>query len=86
MDTKHAKGEKVAFPDIINWLRKKYVVYCSKHTLLQSIFDIVLSYNSSKPKMCNNNVARLDQIRDYLISLHALLKLEKEGKAILIYL
>ena len=36
--------------------------------------------------MRNNNVARLDQIRDYLISLHAMLKLEKEGKAVLIYL
>ena len=50
------------------------------------MLDIGLSYKPSKPKICNNKIARLDQIRDYLISLHALLKLEIEGKAVLIYL
>ena len=36
--------------------------------------------------MHKNNVARIYQIRDYWISLHALPKLEKEGKAVSIYL
>ena len=36
--------------------------------------------------MRNNNVARINQIRDYLISLYALLNLEKKGNAVLIYL
>ena len=50
------------------------------------MLDIGLSYKLIKPKLCNNNVARIDLIRDYLISLHVLLKLEKEGKAVLICL
>ena len=50
------------------------------------MLDIGPSYKPRKPKICKNNVARLDQIRDYLIYLHALLKPEKEGKAVLIYL
>ena len=50
------------------------------------MLDIGLSYKPSKPKMRNKNVSHLDQIRDYPISLHALLKLEKQGKAVLIYL
>ena len=84
IDTKHAKGKKVACPEILNWLQNKYAVYCIKHTLLRAMLDIGLYYKPSKPKMRNNNVARLDEIRDYLISLHALLKIEKEGKAVLI--
>ena len=86
IDTNHSKGKKLAFHKILNWLRKKYAIYCSKHTLLQAIIDIGLYYKTSKPKTSNNNVARLDQIRDYLIYLHALLKLEKEDKSVLIYL
>ena len=50
------------------------------------MLDIRLYYNPSKPKNRNNNVAHLDQIRDYLISMHALLNIDKEGKAVLIYL
>ena len=36
--------------------------------------------------MQNSSVARLEQIRDYLIYLHVLIKLDKEGKVVLIYL
>ena len=50
------------------------------------MLEIGLSYKPSKPKMRNNNVVCLDQIRDYLISMHALLNLEKEGNAVLIFL
>ena len=79
IDMKHRKGKKVACREIFDWLRKKHAVYCSKHTLLRAIIDISLSYKPRKTKMCNNKFACLEQIRDYLISLHALLKLEKEG-------
>ena len=85
-DTKHEKGKKVACRDILNWLRKKHAVYCSKHTLSRAMLGIGLSYKPSKPKMCNNNFSRLDQITDYLISMHAMHKLEKEDKAVSIYL
>ena len=86
IDTKHVKGKKLACREILNWFRKKHAIYCRKHTLSQDMHDIRLSYKPSKPKMRNNNVARHDQIRDYLISLHVLLKNEKEGKAVLICL
>ena len=82
--TKHSKGKKVACRKILNCLKKKHSVYCSKHTLSRAMLGIGLSYNPSKPIMRNNNVACIDQIRNYLISLHGLLKLEKEGKVILI--
>ena len=83
---KHAKESKVACRKILNCLKKKHSVYCSKHTLSRAMLDISLSFKPSKPKLRNNNVARIDQIRDCLISLHALLNLDKEGKAVLIYL
>ena len=49
---------------------------------------LTLAYptRQANQKICNNNVACLDQIRSYLISLHALLKLDKEGRVVLIYL
>ena len=50
------------------------------------MLDIGLSYKQNKPNACDKNISRLDQIRDHLISLHALLKLNKEGKAVSIYL
>ena len=84
--TKQAKGNKVACREILNWLRKKHAVYCIKKTLLRSMLDIGKYYNRSKSKLYKNNVTRLDQIRDYFISLHAMLKIEKEGKAVLICL
>ena len=77
MDTNHMKGKKLACREILNWLQKMHAVYCSKHTLLKAMLDIGLSYNPSKQNMRNNNVARIDQIRDYLISLHAMSKLDK---------
>ena len=78
----HTKGKKVAYREILNWLQKKHAVYCIKYTL----FDIGLSYKPIKPKVHNNDVACLNQIRDYMIYLHALINLEKEVKAFLIYL
>ena len=86
IDTKHTKGKKLTCCEILNWLWKKHAVYCSKHTLSRDMLDNGLSYKPSKPKIRNNHVARLDQIIYYLISLHALLKLEKEGKVVLIFL
>ena len=50
------------------------------------MLGIGLSYKPSKPIMRNNNVACIDQIRNYLISLHVLLTVKKEDKAVLIYL
>ena len=86
IDTKNAKGKKLALHEMLNCLQKKHAVYRSNHTLSRAMLDIGLSYKPSKPIMCNNNVSLLDQIRDYLIYLHALIKIDKEGKAVLIYL
>ena len=74
---KHKKIKKVAFLEILNFLQKKHAIYCSYHPLPRAMLDIGLPYKSIKPKVRNNNVARLDQIRDYLIYLHALINLEK---------
>ena len=43
IDTKHAKVKKVACRDILNWIWKKHAVYCSKHTILQNMLDMVIS-------------------------------------------
>ena len=77
IDMNNAKGKKVACHEILNCLQNNHAVYCSKHTLSRAMLDIGISYKPSKPKVRKNNVARLDQIRDYSVSLHALLKLEK---------
>ena len=61
---KHAKESKVACRKILNWLRNKHAMCCSKHTLLRAMLGIGLSYKLSKPKVRNNNVARLERIRD----------------------
>ena len=76
IDMNHTKGKKVACHEILNWFQKKYAVYCSKHTLLRDMLDIGLYHNPRKNKVRNNNITRIDQIRDYLISLHAMLKLD----------
>ena len=75
IDTNNLKRKKVVFREILNWLRNEHAVYCSKHTLSQDMLDIGVPYKPRKPKICNNNVARIDQIREYFISLHDLLNL-----------
>mmetsp|Transcript_21520 Transcript_21520/g.44287 ORF Transcript_21520/g.44287 Transcript_21520/m.44287 type:complete len:705 (+) Transcript_21520:260-2374(+) len=86
IDKKHEKGRKVSRRELLNWLRKKHDVNCSKMALSRAMLDLGLSYKPSKPKARNNNVARLDQIRDYLIDLHSLLKKEKDGEVVLLYI
>ena len=77
IDTKHAKGKEITCLGILNWLRKNHSVYCRNNTLSRAMLDIGLSYKTIKPKIRNNNVARLDQIRYYLISMYALLNIDK---------
>ena len=82
---KHEKKEG-SLPLDIKLAPKYYAVYCSKHALSRSMLDIGLYYKPNKLKVRNNNVARLEKIRDYLISLYALINIEKEGTGVLIYL
>ena len=62
-DMKHEKKE-VSLPRDIKLAPKYYAVYCSKHALSQSMLDIGLYYKPNKLKVRNNNVARLEKIRD----------------------
>ena len=64
IDTKHVKVNKVACREILNWIQRNCALYCSNHTLSQYMLYIGLSYNPSKPEVCNNNIASIDQIRD----------------------
>ena len=63
IDTKHAKGKKVACRDILNFPQDKHTIYCSKPTLSQDMLEIGISYKPRKKKAHNNNIECLDQIR-----------------------
>ena len=85
IDKKHEKGRKVSRKEICNWLRKKEGVVISASAIGRTMVSLGLSYKASKPLARNNNAARVDQIRDYLIDLSKWLKEEEEGDVVLVY-
>ena len=85
IDKKHARGKKVNRTELVNWLRKKEGVSISKSALGKTMVSLGLSYKASKPLARNNNAARIDQIRDYLIDLSKHLEEEEKGNVVLVY-